>query len=53
MPISRRRFMIASALALPLARPRIGRAATAAWPARPLRLVVTFRPAAPATSPRG
>ena len=44
MPISRRRFMIASALALPLARPRIGRAATAAWPARPLRLVVTFPP---------
>ena len=43
MPISRRRFMIASALA-PLARPRIGRAATAAWPARPLRLVVTFPP---------
>ena len=42
MPISRRRFMIASAL--PLARPRIGRAATAAWPARPLRLVVTFPP---------
>ena len=28
----------------PLARPRIGRAATAAWPARPLRLVVTFPP---------
>ena len=44
MPISRRRFMIASALVLPLARPRIGRAATAAWPARPLRLVVTFPP---------
>ncbi|MFF7399458.1 Bug family tripartite tricarboxylate transporter substrate binding protein [Achromobacter sp. NPDC008082] len=42
MPISRRTFMLASALALPLARPRIGRAS--AWPDRPIRLVVTFPP---------
>ncbi|WMD21190.1 tripartite tricarboxylate transporter substrate binding protein [Achromobacter seleniivolatilans] len=42
MPISRRKFMLASALALPLARPRIGRASV--WPDRPIRLVVTFPP---------
>src|SRR6478735_12280619 len=42
MPISRRKFMLASTLALPLARPRIGRAS--AWPDRPIRLVVTFPP---------
>jgi len=43
MPISRRKFLLASTLALPLARPRIARASTA-WPARPIRLVVTFPP---------
>lgn len=34
--------MLASALALPLARPRAARAAT--WPERPIRLIVTFPP---------
>ncbi|MDH2054192.1 Bug family tripartite tricarboxylate transporter substrate binding protein [Achromobacter marplatensis] len=42
MPLSRRKFMLASALALPLARPRAARAAV--WPDRPIRLVVTFPP---------
>ena len=42
MPISRRKFLLASTLALPLARPRLARASD--WPARPIRLVVTFPP---------
>ena len=42
MPISRRKFLLASALSLPVARPRAARAA--AWPSRPIRLVVTFPP---------
>jgi len=42
MPISRRKFLLASTLALPLARPRPVRASD--WPARPIRLVVTFPP---------